>query len=212
VVVAALAATSRSWRGAAAGQRRWRRPGRRARTDRARRRPRPPNPRRETVVGARGFEPRIRAATWRSKTATSHDLNWLPGVLIPTRPGSSLPCSFFWATVASRKLPGGLVPRALVCGRSREPERARPSHARTPARPPARPRSAGRGGTGVMELARRGQRPVWRRISSTPSASLSTFETLQEARGVSLLPVERGRLGRLAQQIPSKYDNQLKSR
>jgi len=37
------------------------------------------NPRRETVVGARGFEPRSRAATWRSKTATSHDLKWLPG-------------------------------------------------------------------------------------------------------------------------------------
>jgi hypothetical protein len=30
-------------------------------------------------VGARGFEPRSRAATWRSKTATSHDLKWLPG-------------------------------------------------------------------------------------------------------------------------------------
>ena len=54
------------------------------------------------AVGASGFEPPSRAATWRSETATSHDLKWLPGRLIPAHPGWSLPFPTFWATVASR--------------------------------------------------------------------------------------------------------------
>ena len=58
------------------------------------------------VVTPLGLEPRRRAATWRRKTATSHDLKWLPGHRVPVHPGWSRLISAFWATVASRSCRG----------------------------------------------------------------------------------------------------------
>lgn len=40
------------------------------------------------------------ATTWRTITAASHDLRWLPDGRIPARPSWSPPSSTFWATVA----------------------------------------------------------------------------------------------------------------
>jgi len=50
-----------------------------------------------------GLEPGSMAATWRTKTATSHDHAWLPSELVLTSPGQSRSMSTFWATVAHER-------------------------------------------------------------------------------------------------------------